>query len=357
VRRGPAVLVLALVAMLLSACSIRTLGAPTGDVKLVATFDDAQNLVPGHSVQLADVKIGSVTAVKLVGYRVKVTMSIKNEYKIPVGTAAEISVTSLLGENYVKLKLPPNASMAGGPFLANGAEITQTSVTPQFETITAKAGELLKALAGNDLSTVVTAGATSLGGNGPKLNALVAKSSQLVDVFGRQREQLGTAVEELARLGRSLANGQDQLAQAPGELERTTSLILANKDKALTLVRNLTRTARLLNQKVLLGRVAELRTTLNRLDPVLQQLGSDRARLTSLVNGLERFVNRLPRATYDGQLLLYPILKIVLPGQTKPIDFGGGTTSAKTKKGATASDPLAKLRDLLPNLDQLLEHH
>ena len=348
-------LVLALVAMLLSACSIRTLGAPTGDLKLVATFDDAQNLVAGHSVQLADVKVGSVTAVKLVGYRVKVTMSIKNDYRIPVGTAAEISVTSLLGENYVKLSLPPNASMAGGPFLANGAEITRTSVTPQFETVTAKAGELLKALAGDDLSTVVNAGAISLAGNGPKLHTLVAKSSQLVDILGRQREQLGTAVEELARLGRSLANGRDQLDRAPGELERTTNLILANKDQALTLVRNLTRTARLLNQKVLLGRVAELRTTLDRLDPVLRQLGGDRVRLTALVTGLERFVNRLPRATYDGQLLLYPVLKIVLPGQTEPIDLGG-TTSAKTKKGTTADDPLAKLRDLLPNLDQLLEH-
>jgi phospholipid/cholesterol/gamma-HCH transport system substrate-binding protein len=355
-KRGLTLLVIALAAVLMSSCSIRTLGAPTGDLTLVATFDDAQNLVTGHSVQMADVKVGSVTGVKLVGYRVKVTMSIKNGYKIPSGTAAEISVTSLLGENYVKLKLPPNASMTTGPFLANGAEITQTSVTPQFETVTAKAGELLKALAGNDLGTVVNAGATALGGNGAKLNAVVAKSSLLLDIFARQREQLGTAVEDLARLGRSLANGKDQLAQAPVELERTTNLILANKDKALTLVRNLTRTARLLNEKVLLGRVAGLKATLNRLDPVLQQLGGDRRRLTNLVVGLEAFVNKLPRATYDGQLLLYPVLKIVLPGQTKPINFGGAT-SAKTKKGSTATDPVTKLRDLLPNLDQLLGRH
>src|SRR5256885_13780870 len=90
-------------------CSYQTMGSPKGHLTLTADFSDVQNLVVGHGVQISNVKVGTVTGVKLVGkgstYRTRVTMSIKNGIKIPQGTTAQLSITSILGENYVALQL------------------------------------------------------------------------------------------------------------------------------------------------------------------------------------------------------------------------------------------------------------
>lgn len=332
----------------LSACSVRTAGAPKGGLTLTATFDDAQNLVVGHSVQLADVKIGTVTGIELVGYRAKVTMSIEKGVRIPRGTSAEIAVTSLLGENFVRLTPPPGADLTRGPFLADGQQITQTSEQPQFEQVVGKAGPLIEAVAENDVGTIVDAGATALNGNGRRLNDALAKSTTLLSIFGRQRRQLGVAVDQLAKLGRSLAGGDDELTRAPGELARTTRLLNENKTRILGAIEQLTRTARLLDDKVLEGRVRRLKTMIHQLDPVLAQLGGDRTRLTRLINGLVTFEAKLPRAAYDGQLLMYAILKFQLPGGAVVPPGGGGTGK---KRAAHVPDDL---KDALPDIDDLL---
>lgn len=343
--------VVAAVLAALAGCSVRTAGAPKGHLTLTATFADAQNLVTGHSVQLSDVKVGTVTRVELVGYRAKVTMSIENGVEIPQGTSAQVAVTSLLGENFVRLIPPPGAGLTKGPFLADGAQIANTSEQPQFEQVVGQAGPLIEAVAKGDAATIVDAGATALNGTGPQLNAALAKSGSLVELFARQRQQLGIAVDQLARLGRSLAGGRDALAAAPDELARATRLLDENKGKILTAVRQLTRTARLLNDTVLAGRVRRLQTMLHQLDPVLARLGGDRARLTTLINGMVTFEQKLPRAAYDGQLLIYPILKFQLPN-------GAVVLPNKGKGRGQGQSPLpplpGDLKDALPDIDKML---
>ncbi|WP_067488161.1 MCE family protein [Actinomadura hibisca] len=334
-------------------CSYKTAGAPGGDLTLTATFDDAQGLVAGHSVKMSDVNIGSVTKVELAGYKSRTTLSIKDGIRLPQGTRAEIKVTSLLGENYVDLALPPGGSMDRGPYLADNAAIADTSVQPAFEQVVGQTGPLLKALAGDDIATVVNAGATALEGQGGKLNTTVAKSADLLKLFSDQRRELGAAVDQFAQLGRSLARGSDALERAPEELEKTTRLLNDNKHRILATVDKLTRMAAQLNDKVLEGRVARFRTLLNDLDPVIAQLGNNRTRLTRLVDGLVTFSRKLPAATYDGQLLLYPLLRIVWPDGSPVLPGLGG--SGKAKQSGKAPELPDQLRGALPDLDDILE--
>ncbi|WUI01117.1 MCE family protein [Spirillospora sp. NBC_00431] len=357
---GRTVLVLiAALTLAVSACSYKTAGAPKGDLTLTATFDDVQQLVAGHSVKMSDITIGSVTKVRLDGYRTKVTLSIEDDVKIPKGTRAEIRVTSLLGENYVDLRMPPGASMDRGPFLASGDTIERTGVRPAFEQVVGQAGPLIQALAGNDVATVVNAGATALDGNGQKLNKTIAQAGGLLRMFADQRRELGESVDRFARLGRSLAKGGDALNEAPGRLERTTRMLNDDKEKIIKTVDRLTRMARELNDKVLEGRIHRFRKLLTDLDPVLQQLGGNRKRLTALVDGLVAFSKKIPLASYDGQLLLYPILRIVWPDGTPLLP--GLSENPKNKKGKDPGKdpaPTPKLPDelesALPDLDALL---
>ncbi|MES9536096.1 MULTISPECIES: MlaD family protein [unclassified Actinomadura] len=351
---GRLLLVLVVAAALaVSGCSYKTAGAPKGGLTLTATFDDAQGLVAGHSVKMSDITIGTVTKVELAGYKSKATLSIKDDVKIPQGTRAEIKVTSLLGENYVDLQMPPGASMDRGPFLATGAVITDTSVQPAFEQVVGQAGPLIQALAGDDVATVVNAGATALDGNGQKLNKTIAQASELLRMFAEQRRELGESVDRFARLGRSLANGSDALGETPAQLERTTRMLNRDKHKIIDMVDKLTTMARELNDKVLEGRILRFRALLADLDPVLEQLGSNRKRLTALVDGLVEFSDKLPKATYDGQLLLYPLLRITWP-DGRPI-FQGQSPSPKKQKTARTPEIPKQLQGALPDLDKILE--
>jgi virulence factor Mce-like protein len=351
---GRLLLVLVVAAALaVSGCSYKTAGAPKGDLTLTATFDDAQGLVAGHSVKMSDITIGTVTKVELAGYKAKATLSIKDDVKIPQGTRAEIKVTSLLGENYVDLQMPPGASMDRGPYLATGAVITDTSVQPAFEQVVGQAGPLIQALAGDDVATVVNAGATALDGNGQKLNKTIAQASELLRMFAEQRRELGESVDRFARLGRSLAKGGDALGETPGQLERTTRMLNRDKHKIINMVDKLTTMARQLNDNVLEGRILRFRALLRDLDPVLEQLGSNRKRLTALVDGLVEFSYKLPKATYDGQLLLYPLLRITWP-DGRPI-FQGQSPSPKKQRTARTPEIPKQLRGALPDLDKILE--
>src|SRR3546814_6823664 len=54
----------------MAGCSLP--GQITGPVELTAVFDDVGDLVTGHSVQVADVRVGSITGIELTDdYRAK----------------------------------------------------------------------------------------------------------------------------------------------------------------------------------------------------------------------------------------------------------------------------------------------
>ena len=178
------------VALAAGGCSLRTAGSPKGDLGLTATFDDVHNLVVGHSVKLADVTIGTVTHVRLDGYRAEVTMSIEDGHPLPVGTTAVLAKTSLLGEQYIELRPPDGSLPTTAGLLHDGDEITRTTTEAEFEEVTERAIEFLGAVTADDLNTIVSTGAQAVGGRGRELNALLRDLSAVVTDLSSQREQI-----------------------------------------------------------------------------------------------------------------------------------------------------------------------
>jgi phospholipid/cholesterol/gamma-HCH transport system substrate-binding protein len=327
-RRLSIVVVLALAAAL-SGCSYQTVGSPQGGATLTADFTDIQNLVVGHAVQIANVRVGTITSVKVVGsranYRARVTMSIKKGIRVPVGTTAQLSITSLLGENYVALT-PPPAGLNTGPFMADHAQIGSTSVVPAFEQVVGKAGPLLSALSGNDIATIVDAGSAAFAGKGPELAKMIKQTDSLVALFAGQRAQLDSAVTDLAKLGRDLAKGHDELGRLPVSLAKVTKVIADERYQLLDTISKITQLAEATNNTVLVGRTRQLRQMITQLGPVIGTLASDQTNLGALITNMRDFVNKVPRAIYNGQLLLYPIL-----------DLQAGQTSNKTADNLMAA--------------------
>jgi phospholipid/cholesterol/gamma-HCH transport system substrate-binding protein len=80
-------------------------GGP-GGLKLYAVFDQTGGLKPRAPVEIAGVKVGQVTAIRLdENYRARVEMDLDPRLRLPVDTSASILTAGLLGDRYVSLQL------------------------------------------------------------------------------------------------------------------------------------------------------------------------------------------------------------------------------------------------------------
>src|SRR5207248_10763472 len=87
-------------------------------LRLTATFDDVGDLVKGHAVQMADVRVGHITSIKLTdGLKAKVSMSIDGGLHVPKASTAYLRTTSLLGEKFIELRPDDDAHPTRGPYI------------------------------------------------------------------------------------------------------------------------------------------------------------------------------------------------------------------------------------------------
>jgi phospholipid/cholesterol/gamma-HCH transport system substrate-binding protein len=317
-RRTSTAVALVLLVAVVGGCDLRTLGAKTGSMKLTAEFDDAQHLVPGHAVKVSDVQIGTITGVELDSYRAKVTMSIVSDRKIPVGTTATLSQTSLLGESYVRLDFPATFDTTNGPFLASGSSIAQTTVEASLEEVTEQALGVLGAIDGGSLAAIVHSLSTGLGGRGPELHALVEQLAGTGQVFAEQSAALGQAADSIGRLGATLASEPDRYGTLVADLDSATAVLAKQRQKFVTTLGALSTLASTLNDKVLDPHGAELRQILVQLSDVAATLAAERGTVGDLLSNLAVLAQRAPHAVDNsGAILIYGwITSIALPGDT-----------------------------------------
>ncbi|MDN3351309.1 MlaD family protein [Actinomadura sp. DC4] len=341
-----AVVIVAVIFANMAACSIQTAGAPKGHIALSATFDDVQSLVVGHSVQVSDVRIGTVTKIRLSGYRARVTMSLQDGRHIPVGTTAVIAKTSLLGENYVRLDLPPGHALNSRPYLPAGATITKTSVAPDLEQITEKVGPLLAALAGQDVATVIDETAAALGGKGERLNSLIKRASAVSGDYAAASADLARTIDALGRLGRTLASGSERLDRLPGNVVLATSRLKADRAQLKRGIQRLTSLARSFNVRIQERHAARLTALLRRANAILASAVRGREELKQLAETVLNFLNG-PSVSYGGQALIYMWLKGFLPSSGTP------ATLPKAAKPAPAPKTTPVPGGILPDLDTI----
>jgi phospholipid/cholesterol/gamma-HCH transport system substrate-binding protein len=299
-----------------ASCSLQTLGAPSADLTINATFDDVQSLVAGHSVQISDVRVGTVTGIRLQGYRARVTMSIMREHPVPVGSTATVAKTSILGENYVLLSPPPGKDLSQGPYLASGATITDTSVEPDIEQVTAKAGPLIEALGTQDVNAILDAASTAFAGKGADVNKLIKQTAEVTDTYAAARRDIATSIDALAKLGGRLAKGSKELDRLPGTLAAATTRLAHGRKHVKQAIVALTGLAKEANATVYPRHAARLRTLLRELDAITLAMLRGKEDLKALVAKLQAFIDA-PPITVNGQVLIYVWLKgLLLPKQT-----------------------------------------
>jgi phospholipid/cholesterol/gamma-HCH transport system substrate-binding protein len=320
------------VAVTLAGCSLQTTGALKGNLHLSATFPDVQQLAPGEAIEISDVQVGSVTSIHLRGYQAVVNMSIKDGTRIPKGTVALLTQTSLLGEQYIDLQFPSDYDRVNGPWVRSG-EVLPPKSTEGLEIFAGKAADVLGAITSGDLASAVRAIYEGIGGRGPEINEIIAQLSKLLDAVSAQQPAITATIDGLAKLGSSLAGGTGELTALIDNLTSTTGVFATDRQKLITALSELTTLSTTLNNDVIQPHLGQIESLLNRLDPVLGELVASRPLLEKLINGLKAFVDIVPRARFGDALELFAwVAGLMSPnGQTHPLPV---TTILSPRKSA-----------------------
>ena len=285
--------VVALVALgTLSGCSGRGL-------EITATFDDVGDLHPRHSVQVADVRVGSIQSIRLTDdFKAEVRLSLDPDVKVPKASVALLRTTSLLGEKFIELRPlgaedDPSAGTRG-PFLEDGDRIERTREAPELEFVAEEAIIVLGAIVADDLATLVDTGAEAFGGRGGELRSLIEDVASISATFAARTSEIQQIISNIEAATQPLAANSAELDRLLVNLADTSRVLADNRTRMVNALDALSALARGQNP-VLTTYQRDIDRQIKQIDAVLAVAGGQTVELAELITWLERFVLGAPK--------------------------------------------------------------
>jgi phospholipid/cholesterol/gamma-HCH transport system substrate-binding protein len=296
-------------ALLASSCALP--GNIEGSREVSATFDDVGDLVVGHSVQVADVRIGSVVGIELTDdYDARVTMSIKDGLFVPIESLALLRTTSLLGEKFIELRPLDEDDPTAGTDLQDGDVLTRTAEAPELELVTEQAVEILGAVVSTDLATLVETGAVGFGNRAVELTSLVEDLSTVSGTLADQTDELVRIIDAMDAASATFAAGSDQLGALLANLADAAQVLAQNRDVAVESIRELTRLARVQNQNILGPYLTQVDTQIKQLDAILAEVDRNQGQVAELLRWVSQFAIKIPLGVPDGFAQVYGLFEV-----------------------------------------------
>ncbi len=287
-------------------------GRVEGPVELTAVFEDVGDLVTGHSVQVADVRVGSITAIELTeDYQAKVTMRVKDDLQLPANSEAVLRTTSLLGEKFIELRPLRDADGKEVPateVLEDGDEIAHARQAPELEFVAEEAVNVLAGVASSDLATLIETGAVGFGGRAAELGSLIDSLSVVSATLADQTDSIVRIIDGLDQATATLAGGAQRIDELLVNLADTTQLLADNRELTLQTLRDLTRLAQDQNEIVFQPFRDDIDRQIHQLDAILQLVAAQREEVGVLVDWLAEFGRKIPLGVPEdfAQVYLWP---------------------------------------------------
>jgi phospholipid/cholesterol/gamma-HCH transport system substrate-binding protein len=194
---------------LLLACVVLATGvacSSSDDIQATATFTDVGDLATLAPVTMADIQVGQVDDIRLVGREAVVTMSLYKSAKIPANVIARIRRTSVLGERIVDLVVPEGAPTSNVPLLQDGDEISETVVRSDLEDLVREGSDVLAAISASDLAVMIHEGARGFGGQGAELRNLLDNYEEILTAYASRGRQIKSLITSLDNFNRTIAS-------------------------------------------------------------------------------------------------------------------------------------------------------
>jgi phospholipid/cholesterol/gamma-HCH transport system substrate-binding protein len=207
--------------------------------RVTAEFSNVSDLVPQSAVKVNDVAVGRVSSIYLPPHSwiAHVTMLVNGSVHLPANAVAQLTQSSLLGEQYIALSAPPGIPAAGR--LHSGAVIPLPRTTSNA-TVEEVFGALSLLLNGGGLAqfhTITIQLNAALAGNEPQVRSLLGELTALISNLNAHRQDIVTALDGLNSLSATLAARDGQISHVLSRL--TPGLqVLAEQRSQLVIMLN-----------------------------------------------------------------------------------------------------------------------
>jgi phospholipid/cholesterol/gamma-HCH transport system substrate-binding protein len=188
---------------------------PDDGYQVVAKFADVVDVVPRTLVLMNDVPIGQVDEVEREGWHASVTMTVRKDIELPADAVADVRKTSLLGEKYIALLPPEDASGDAGRLTDNSViPLSRTGRNPDVEEVLGALSFLLARGGVGQLKTISTELNAMMTGRTDDLRSVLERLDRTVGTFDESKSDIIRAMTELNRLTETLNRERDAIDDA-----------------------------------------------------------------------------------------------------------------------------------------------
>ena len=308
------------------------------NIEVEAIFRDVGDLATLSQVQASDVRIGTVTDIRLDGYNARVTMEIEKDVGLPKNAHAFIRQTSLLGERFVEI-LEPRSGKAVGE-LEDGAVIPleRTGIASTLDEVLAQLGAILESGGISDFAAFINSSAEIVRGREEKLGQAFAELRTLSGTLAGRAPEIGAAIDSFDAAFATFAAGSQTLKSGVSS-SADASQILADQQQDLDrLIGSLDRFAAVSARYSTATTPASdraLKDIRRILDEVMKVTGD----LDQSLTALARFTDLWPRVIPGD----YVQLDVTVRDNNSPPPSGSSATATTGPTGAGRSSSLEEL--------------
>ncbi|NKQ52985.1 MCE family protein [Amycolatopsis sp. K13G38] len=216
-------------------------GADLGDhpYHVTAQFADVLDLVPQASVKVNDIAVGRVDKVDLAPdtRSAIVSMTVNGGVKLPANAYADLRQSSLLGEKFIELRAPQDATGT----LTDGAAIplARTNRNPEVEEVLGALSLLLNGGGVNQLADITHELNKTLTGNEADIRALLSRVDTLATELDGQKGEIVRAIDGLNRLSSTLVGQTANLSNALQNLGPGLQVVTEQRDQLVGMLQSL----------------------------------------------------------------------------------------------------------------------
>jgi phospholipid/cholesterol/gamma-HCH transport system substrate-binding protein len=243
--------------------------------QVTAQFANVADLVPQSAVMVNNVSVGRVTKVYLPphSWTASVQMLVNGNVHLPANAIAEVTQSSLLGEQYIALSAPPGVTPVGK--LGNHAVIplSRTTANATVEQVLGALSLLLNGGGISQIHTIVTQLDAAMTGNAPEIRALLVQIHTTLTNLDAHKQAIFTALSGLKHLSATLAARDRQIGSALDNLTPGLRVLADQRRQLVTLLDSLNRLSGVAVSTINASQ-ANLVADLRELNPTLRELAN-----------------------------------------------------------------------------------
>jgi phospholipid/cholesterol/gamma-HCH transport system substrate-binding protein len=206
--------------------------------QVTAEFTNVSDLVPQSAVKVNDVAVGRVTKIYLPphSWTAHVTMLVNGSVHLPANAVAQLTQSSLLGEQYIALSAPPGVPPVGR--LSNRAVIPlpRTTANATVEEVFGALSLLLNGGGLAQLHTITTQLNAALSGNEPQIRSLLGEIRVLISNLNAHKQDIVSALDGLNSLSATLAARNGQISHVLGHLSPGLEVLNEQRAQLVTML-------------------------------------------------------------------------------------------------------------------------